>query len=65
MTIVITQNTLDCSSISAMETSELEIILTFKVVDLRVFFNLQLNQLNQISDKKVMAKIRNLRKFGI
>ena len=42
MTIVVTQNTLDCSSISAMETSEFEIILTFKVVDIRVLFNLQL-----------------------
>ena len=42
MIIVVTQNILDCSSISAMETSEFEVILTFKVVDLRVFFNLQL-----------------------
>ena len=42
MTILVTQNLLDCSSISAIETSEFKIILTFKVVDLRVFFNLQL-----------------------
>ena len=42
MTIVITQNILDCSSISAMETLEFEIIFTFKVVDLRVFFNFQI-----------------------
>ena len=43
MTIVVTQTVLYCSSISAMKTSEFEIILTFKVVDLRVFFNLQLD----------------------
>ena len=42
MTIVDTQNILYCSSISAFQTSEFENILTFKVVDLRVFFNLQL-----------------------
>ena len=42
MTIVVTQNILDYSTISAMETSELEIILTFTVVDLHVFFNPQL-----------------------
>ena len=42
MTIVITQNILDCSSISAMGTFEFEIILTLKVIDLWVLFNLQL-----------------------
>ena len=65
MTIVITQNVLYCSSISAIKPSEFEIILTFKVVDLQVFFNLQLNQLNRISDEKIMAKIQNLRKIEI
>ena len=42
MSIIVTQNILDCSSISAMENLGFEIILTFKVVDLRVFFNLKL-----------------------
>ena len=42
MTIVDTQNILFCSSISAFQTSEFENILALKVVDLRVFFNLQL-----------------------
>ena len=42
MTIVITQNILDCSSISAFQTSEFKNILTFKVVDLQVVFNLEL-----------------------
>ena len=41
MTIVVTQNILYFSSISAMKPSEFEIILTLKVVDLRVFFNMQ------------------------
>ena len=42
MTIVVTQNIMYCSPISAMKTSEFEIMLTFKVVDIRAFFNLQL-----------------------
>ena len=42
MTIVVTQNILYFSSILAMKPSKIEIILTLKVVDLCVFFNLQL-----------------------
>ena len=42
MTIVVTQNILDCSSILAKENSKLKISLTFKVLGLQVFSNLQL-----------------------
>ena len=60
MTIVYTQNILYCSSLSAFKNSKFENILTFKVVDLRVFFNLQLESAQSDIGRKSYGQNMNV-----
>ena len=60
MTIVDTQNILYCSSISAFQNSEFENILDFKVLDLRVFFNLQLESAQSDIGRKCYGQNTNI-----